>query len=179
MRGGGGENVKPSTSAQSKSLCRGTRACLHSLLGPKDDANKVDHGGEAGIGLLVARGDASKRFDLTEEVFDEMTPLVFLPVMRGMPACALAKRNDGLDLVARQALAQPVGIERLVADNGQAIDASHKSVEAGDVVSLSRQQYETDQIAKRIYERRNLRRRAAPRLADGLFLGPPFAPVPC
>jgi hypothetical protein len=46
-------------------------------------------------------------------------------------------------------------------------------------VTLTRQQHEADQIAERIDERRNLRRQAAARFADGLILSPPFAPVPC
>ena len=58
--------------------------------------------------------------------------------MRGMPTGALAKRNDGLNMSPRQALAQPVGVERLVADKGQTVDASHKSIEAGDVMSTAR-----------------------------------------
>lgn len=158
---------------------RDTRACLQSSLEPKDGCNNVDHGGEAWISLFIACGDASKALHLTEEIFDEMTPLVFVPVMRGMPTAALAKRNDGLNMSPRQALAQPVGVERLVADQGQTVDASHKSIEAGDVMTIARQQHETDQIAERIDDRRDLRRPATARFADGLFLSPPFAPVPC
>jgi hypothetical protein len=44
---------------------------------------------------------------------------------------------------------------------------------------LARQQHEADEIAERVDERCNLRRQAAARLADGLILSPPFAPVPC
>jgi hypothetical protein len=58
-------------------------------------------------------------------------------------------------------------------------DAGHENVKAGDVVTLARQEHEAHQIAERIDERRNLRRQAAARLADGLILSPPFAPVPC
>jgi hypothetical protein len=148
-------------------------------LQPKDGSNDVDHGGEARISLFVARGNASKPFHLTEEIFDEMTPFVFVLVMRGMPAGPLAKRDDGLDVSARQAVAQPMRVERLVADEGQAIDASHQSIEARDVVAMSRQQHEADQIAERIYDGRNFRRPTAARFANGLFLSPPFAPVPC
>ena len=72
-----------------------------------------------------------------------------------------------------------MGVERLVADKGQTVDASHKSIEARDVVAIARQQHEAGLIAERIDDRRNLRRPAAARFADGLFLSPPFAPVPC
>jgi hypothetical protein len=157
----------------------GTRACLQSSLKPKDGGNNVDHGGEARISLFVARGNASKPFHLTEEIFDEMTPFVLVLVMRGMPAGPLAKRDDSLNVSARQAVAQPVRVERLVADESQAIDASHKSIEACDVVAIARQQHEADQIAERVYDGRDLRRPTAARFANSLFLSPPFAPVPC
>src|SRR5438552_7281576 len=48
-----------------------TRACLHSS-GPEHCGDDVDHRGEAGVGLFVARGDASKRLDGAEEVFDHL-----------------------------------------------------------------------------------------------------------
>ena len=146
---------------------------------PKDRGNDVDHGGEARISLFVARGNAPKPFHLTEEIFDEMTPCVFVLVMRGMPVGSLAKRDDSLNESTRQAVAQPMCVERLVADEGQAIDAGHKSIEACDVVAMARQQHEADQIAERIYDGRDLRRPTAARFANGLFLSPPFAPVPC
>jgi hypothetical protein len=91
----------------------------------------------------------------------------------------LAERNNGLHVVGAQSFAQPAGIKSLIADQGQAIDAGHESVEAGDVVPLARQEHEADQIAERIDDHRDLRRQAAARFADGLILSPPFAPVPC
>ena len=157
---------------------RDTRACLQSS-GPEDCGDEVNHRGEAGIGFFIARGDASKRLDGAEEVFDQVAPLVLFRVMCGVPGGTLAQRNDSLDACASQMLAQPVGIERLVADAGEAGDAGDENVKAGDVVTLARQEHEADQIAERIDERRNLRRQAAARLADGLILSPPFAPVPC
>ena len=108
-----------------------------------------------------------------------MAPLVLFRIMRGVSGGSLTQWNDSLDAPASQPLAQPVGIKRLVADDGQAGDAGHESVKASDVVMLARQEHEAHQIAERIDERRNLRRQAAARLADGLILSPPFAPVPC
>ena len=155
-----------------------TRACLHSS-GPENGGDDVDHRSEAFVRLFVARCDAPKRFNAAEKVFDEMTPLVFLAIMLGVPGRSLAQRNDGLNVAATQYFAQPMGVERLIADQGQAIDAGHESVKAGDVVALAWQKHEADQITKRIDEHRNLRRQAAARPADGLILRPPFAPVPC
>jgi hypothetical protein len=50
----------------------------------------------------------------------------------------------------------PAGIESLIADRGQAIDAGHESVEAADVALLARQEHEADQIAERIDDHRDL-----------------------
>jgi hypothetical protein len=155
-----------------------TRACLHSPC-PEDGGDEIEDGGEALVGLLVARGNASKGFYAAEEVFDEMPPLVFFSVMLGISAGPLAERNDGLHVVGAQSFAQPAGIKSLIADQGQAMDTGHESVKADDVVPLARQEHEADQIAERIYDHRDLRRQAAARFADGLILSPPFAPVPC
>ena len=70
-------------------------------------------------------------------------------------------------------------IERLVADQGQAGDAGHERVKACDVVTLTWQKHEANQIAERIDERCYLRRQTATRRPDGLLASPPFAPVPC
>ena len=61
----------------------------------------------------------------------------------------------------------------------EGLERRHEHIEAGDVVTLARQQHEAHQIAECIDERCNLCRQAAARLADGLILSPPFAPVPC
>jgi hypothetical protein len=156
----------------------GTKACLHSSRS-QDHGHDIDHGGEAGIGLLIARGDASKRFQRTEEVLDEVAPLVFFGIMRGVSRGPLAQGNHSLDAAVSQLLAQPVRIERLVADQGETGNARHEHVHAGDIVSLAGQKNETDQIAEPIDERCNLGGQAAARFADGLILSPPFAPVPC
>ena len=153
-------------------------ACLHSS-GPEDYGDDVDHRREAGIGLFVARGDAPERLDGAEEVFDEVAPLVFFRVMRGVSIGSRAQRDDSLHACAVQALAQPASIECLVADESQAGDAGHENIKTGDVVTLPRQEHEAHQIAERVDERCNLRRQAAARLAYGLILSPPFAPVPC
>ena len=59
------------------------------------------------------------------------------------------------------------------------IDASDQRLGADAVVALAREQDEARQIAQRIDKRHDLGRQSAARLADGLILSPPFAPVPC
>src|SRR4029077_1669428 len=101
-------------------------------------------------------------------------------------AAATKRPNDAVAIVSYdekpgiQAIANTApDLPPLVADHGQAMDAGHESVKAGDVVPLAWQEHEADQIAERIYDDRDLRRQAAARFADGLILSPPFAPVPC
>ena len=130
---------------------KGTRACLHSAR-PENNGDDVDHSGKAGVGLFVARCDASKRLQGAEEVFDEVPPLVFFPVMLGVSAGSFTQRNDCLDVVGAQLLAQPTGVEPLIADQGQAMDAGDERREGGDVVPLSWQKHEADQIAQGINE---------------------------
>jgi hypothetical protein len=45
---------------------------LFTFIGREDGCDDVDHGGEAFVGLFVPRGDAAKRFEPTEKVFDEV-----------------------------------------------------------------------------------------------------------
>ena len=98
--------------------------------------------------------------------------------MRGIASAALAQRNNGFDTTARELLSQPAGIECLVTNERQAGDAGQENVKAGDVVTLAGEEHKAHQIAKRIDQCGNLRGQAATRLADGLILSPPFAPVP-
>lgn len=108
-----------------------------------------------------------------------MTPSVFAGVVLVMSSGALSQRNDRLDSCTCQAIAQPVGIEGLVADHGQTGNTGHENVKACDVVLLARQKSETDEVTEGVDQRRDLRRQATPRPAYRLLLSPPFAPVPC
>jgi hypothetical protein len=56
------------------------------------------------IGFFVARRNASKRFDLAEEVFDEVGPLIHFRVMRRVSGGPFAHGNHSRDAPARQIL---------------------------------------------------------------------------
>jgi hypothetical protein len=47
-----------------------------------DGGGKVDHSGEALIGLVAAHGDAFELFELAKEIFDQVAPLVDLGIDR-------------------------------------------------------------------------------------------------
>src|SRR3954469_1689244 len=78
----------------------------------------MDHGGIAGIGLVVARGDTPKGFEAAEEVFDQMTPLVHLEVARNVLGTISLWRNDGKSTTLIQVSAERITIERFVGEQG-------------------------------------------------------------
>src|SRR6476469_788650 len=139
----------------------------------------MDHGGEAFVGFLITRGDASEGLELTEEVFDQMAPAVHMEVAGdGLLAVCLG-RDDRLRTAIVQLGAQPVDIEGLVGQERQDLDILDERLDADAVMTLTGQENEAGQIAERVDQGHDLARQAAARSADGLISSPPFAPVPC
>lgn len=54
---------------------------MHSSDG-EQGSGEIDCGSKAGVGFVVSSGDATEFFDPLEEVFDQVSPLVHLDVMR-------------------------------------------------------------------------------------------------
>lgn len=78
--------------------------------------------------------------------------------------------------MCHQGVAQPIGIEGAVSQQvirGKVFDQLRH---AAQVVGLAWQQAEIDKIAKRVGQRRYLRRDPAARTPYGLALSPPLAP---
>ena len=138
----------------------------------------MDHGCEALICLVGAHGDAFELFELGEEVLDEMPPFVHLLVDGERLCAARMLGDDGLGAARVDVGDNGVAVERLVGDQsveGQSLDQRRN---ADCVKALSWQKFKTHEIAKRIGERQDFGGRATFRTADGLALGPPFAPCP-
>src|SRR5215831_10751413 len=55
----------------------------------------MDEDGEAGVGFIVAGGDAAELFEALEEILDEVAPLVHFAVMRNGRLAARHRRDDG------------------------------------------------------------------------------------
>jgi hypothetical protein len=85
-------------------------------------------------------------------------------------------RDDDLCAALVQLGDDPVRVERFVCDQPVELDPLDKRRHADRVVALPGQEFEPNEVAQRIAQRQNFRRQAAARLADGLALGPPFAP---
>jgi hypothetical protein len=155
-----------------------TRDCRHSPES-EEGADEIDGGGEAGVGLVVAGGDAAELFEPLEEVLDQMPPFVHFDVVRNGRLAIRLRRDDGGGAPLVQCGAQRVAVECLVGDERLEVDARDQRLDADAVVTLAGEQDKARQIAQRIDERDDLSRQSAARPANGLILSPPFAPVPC
>ncbi len=107
-----------------------------------------------------------------------MPPFVYLVVILGGVFAVLAGRDDRGDVVRRQGVSQPIGIERAVGEQvigGKLFDQVRH---APQIVGLAGQKAEIDEVAKRIRQGQYLGRDAAARPPYGLALSPPLAPWP-
>ena len=132
----------------------------------------MDHGGEAFVGFLITRGDASEGLELTEEVFDQMAPAVDMEVAGDGLLAVCFGRDDRLRTAIVQLSAQPVDIEGLVGQERQDLDILDKRLDADAVMPLTGQENEAGQIALRVDQGHDLGRQAAARSADGLISSP-------
>ena len=89
----------------------------------------MDHGGVALIGFVVARGDATKRFEIAEEVLHEMAPGVHRRVARYEARAIALGRDHGESASAGQLGAQEVAVEGLVADQRLENEAGDQRLE--------------------------------------------------
>ena len=87
-------------------------------------------------------------------------------------------RDDDLRTAFIQLRDDPVGVECLVGDQATELDSLDQRRDADRVVSLTRQEDEAHEIAQCIGQRQDFGGQAAPGLANGLALSPPFAPCP-
>ena len=139
----------------------------------------MDHGLEAGVGFVVTGRDPAELFDLGEVVLDQMAPSIHVDIM-GYGLLAIGLRGDhGHGSFFLEPVANGVGVERLVGDQGVDDGAVEERVDADAVVTLAGQKHEFGEVAERVDQGQNLGGQAAARLADRLSCSPPFAPVPC
>jgi len=98
----------------------------------------MDHGGEAFVGFLITRGDASEGLKLTEEVFDQMAPAVHMEVAGDGLLAVCFGRDDRLRTAIVQLSAQPVDIEGLVGQERQDLDTLDERLDGHAVMTLTR-----------------------------------------
>jgi hypothetical protein len=107
------------------------------------------------IGFVVPGVHTSELFDFAEIVFDEVPPFVSLLIVWNMDLAIALGRNDGDGTAFMQNLAQMISIESLVCHQ----DIEHESVDqvwyTNDLTALTWQQFETNEIAQGIRERKD------------------------
>jgi hypothetical protein len=102
----------------------------------------MDDSGEAGVGFVVARGNAAELLDLAEEVLDQMAPLVHLEVAGNVGGPVGFGRDHGPGAPLVHVRADRIGIESFVGEQGGESEMLQKRGDADAVMSLPRQQDE-------------------------------------
>jgi hypothetical protein len=156
---------------------RSVRACGHSSDGDCR-SDEVDHGAIARVRLLVARCYSAEFLELAKEVFDQMSPFVHLEIAIDGRLSVGFRRNDGDGAAVVEFGAQPIVVEGFVGEQSAERDTRDQRFDANAIMSLTRQQDETRQIAERIDKREYFGRQTSARTPDRLILSPPLAPGP-
>jgi hypothetical protein len=141
-----------------------------------DGGGEVDHRLETAVCLVTSQGYAFEFLQLAEEILDQVAPFVnvLIDVERfGAPGVL---RDGDLRLALVHVFDDPVGIKGLVSDQATKFDVLDQGRDADGVKAMAGEQDEPHQIPKRVGQREDFSGPAALRLADGLILGPPFAP---
>ena len=141
-----------------------------------DGGSEVDHGFEAAVCLVGSHCYAFEFLQLAEEVLDQMTPFVDVLVDIDRLGAPLMLRDDDLRPSFVQVFDDPVGIESLVCDQAAEFDILDQGRDADSIEAVAGQKDKPHQIAERVGQREDFGGPATLRLADGLILGPPFAP---
>lgn len=165
--------VKPRTAPIFSTLAK---ACGHSLRG-EDCRDEVPVGGVTAGSFLVARSDGSELLDLREEVLDQVSPLIGMPVVIALDLAVRFGRNDCARAAHIQLGKQPVSIEGLVGQKRIECYVLDQRCDAFQVMSLTRQENKVEQVSKRIDQRHDLGGQSAARAPDGLSVSPPLAPL--
>lgn len=141
-----------------------------------DGSSEVDHGLETTVCLVTSHCDAFEFLQLAEEVLDQVAPFVDVLVDIERLGAPLMLRDDDLGSAFVEVFDDPVGIKRLVGDQAAEFDILDQGCDADGVEAVAGQKDKPHQVSERVGQREDFGSPATLRLADGLVLGPPFAP---
>lgn len=117
----------------------------------------MDCGEKISRGFIVARGDGTILFELAEEILDEMSRLVGVPIEIPLGFAVAFGRNDERLSAGKQRLNDAfVSIEGLVSHQGVGCHVRQQRVGPRQIVGLTRRQQKPQRIAKGIDESVNL-----------------------
>jgi hypothetical protein len=141
-----------------------------------DSGGEVDHGLETAVCLVASHCYAFEFLQLAEEILDQVAPFVNVLVDVERLGAPGMLRDYDLRLAFVHVFDDPVGIKSLVSDQASEFDVLDQGRDADGVKAMAGEQDEPHQIPKRVGQREDFGGPTALRLADGLILGPPFAP---
>jgi hypothetical protein len=141
-----------------------------------DGGSEVDHRLETAVCLVASHCNAFEFLQLAEEILDQVAPFVDVLVDIERLGAPLMLRDDDLRPAFVQVFDDPVGIKSLVGDQTTEFDVFDQGRDADGVKAMAGQKDEPYQIPERVGQREDFGGPAALRFADGLILGPPFAP---
>jgi hypothetical protein len=101
----------------------------------------MDHGAEACVGLVIARGNAPEFFELAEEIFDEMTPAIHRKVARDGVCSVGLGRDHGCRAALIEFGTQPIHVKGLVGQQRREIEILDERRGPDAVVPLARQEH--------------------------------------
>ena len=138
-------------------------------------------GGEKISGeLVVARCDCAKMLDGIEESFDQVALAIEHEIATALDKSVDLGRDDRRDPALLKGLDQPIGVIRLVGEEGLRIDVLQERFCLAEVRGLAWGQREGDGIAQRVDEGVDFGGQTASGAADGLVAAVFFrAPALC
>jgi len=137
-----------------------SKACGHLPQG-NFDGGEIDHRAVALIGFFVSGGDPSECFEITEEVFDEVTPAVGMEVAVDFSFTVRFRRDHGDGSPVIEFRPQPIGVKGLVAQEHIEFHVLDQRLYPDQIVGLPGQQNEANKISKRIDQCDDFRRQPA------------------
>ena len=141
-----------------------------------DGGCEIDHRLEAAVCLVASHSYALEFLQLAEEVLDQVAPFVNVLVDIERLSAPLMLRDYDLGPAVVHVFDDPVGIKSFVGDQAAEFDILDQGREADGVKAVAGQKDKPHQIPERVGQRENFGGPATLRFADGLILGPPFAP---
>ena len=142
-----------------------------------DDGGKRDCRKEVGGELVVARCNATEVFQATEGGFDPPALAIALFVISNGALAVDPSRNDGLDPVGLELVAQGIGIVPLVGNQALERPGHSQEIAGGaDVADVAGGEPNDGGPAQKIRQNMDFGSLSAARWADGLGLRPPFPP---
>ncbi len=112
----------------------------------------MDHGGKAGVGLVWPHGDTAEILQITEEILNQMPPLVHYLVNLQWFFPLWALRNADHRTAFIHLVDDPVGIKSFIRQEGVEGEPPDQWLNPYSVVAVAGQQHEAYQIAERVGE---------------------------